>query len=117
MPESFKDRTTQDLVHELHRRGPMTPLGQIPQHLLDLRQSLIAKALPEEREAEQARLDAILEKARPALLEGVQKAWDYTEALRKELASRPHIPRPYQERAKRRELARVNRGQGKSRNR
>ena len=113
----FKDRSTESLIHELHRRGPMTPPGQWPKSLLDLRQRLIDEAAPEARDAERARLDAIMAEDKHNVLASVQDSWDYTEALRAELARRPHIMRPYQKRAQRRARAKANRGLGKSKNR
>jgi hypothetical protein len=118
MPDTdFKSRTTESLINELHRRGPQNPVGQIPKHLIDLRERLVSEAPPEEKDRVRSHCDEVLRKDGPMLLASVQKQWDYDQALRKELATRPHIMRPYQKRAKRQAAARQNRGGGKSKNR
>lgn len=114
---SFKDRTTESLINELHRRGPQNPVGQIPKYFLDLKARLIDEAPPDQKDAVRDHCDEVLRRDGPMLLASVQKQWDYDQALRKELSTRPHIMRPYQKRQKRQALAKVNRGGGKSKNR
>lgn len=121
----MKTESTQSLIHTLHLaqdalKRYIPESGVVdgrPPWALALTQEVLGHVSEEERPAVLAKIEAILEDSKEGIIQEQRQALERIRLLKEELATRPHLRRPAQERRKRQENARKFRGQGKSKNR